>query len=210
MQAAHAVSSVIPSSHGAVFEVLARTEVPLSARAVAALTDGRVSHTQANTALKSLVAAGIVSSESRPPANLYTLNRRHVAADPIVALVSMRTELLDRMRTTVESWDPKPAATWLFGSFARGDATLDSDIDVLVVRPDSVDQDAPAWQQQTAQFEQDVFDWSGNDCNAVEFSHTEFIELASAGERLPTDVARDGIHLFGDPLPRAAIRRGHP
>jgi predicted nucleotidyltransferase len=209
VQAAHAVSSVIPSSHGAVLEVLARTEMPLSARAVAALTDGRVSHTQANTVLKSLTAAGIVSSESRPPANLYTLNRRHVAADPIVALVSMRTELLDRMHRAVASWDPEPAAMWLFGSFARGDATDDSDIDVLVIRPDSVGQDAPPWQKQITQFEQDVSDWSGNDCNAVEFSRSEFIELATAGERLPTDVARDGIHLFGDPLPRAAIRRGH-
>ena len=210
MQAAHPVSSVIPSSHGAVLEVLARTEMPLSARAVAALTDGRVSHTQANTVLKSLAAAGIVSSESRPPANLYSLNRRHVAADPIVSLVSMRTELFDRMHGAVESWAPQPAAMLLFGSFARGDATADSDIDMLLIRPDSVDQDAPAWQKQIAQFEQDVADWSGSDCNAVEFSQSEFVELATAGERLPSDVARDGIHLYGDPLPRAAIRRGNP
>ena len=73
MQAAHSVSSVIPSSYGAVLEVLARTEMPLSARAIAGLTDERVSHTQTNTVLKSLAAAGIVSSESRPPANLYIL-----------------------------------------------------------------------------------------------------------------------------------------
>lgn len=208
VQAAHPISSVIPSSHGAVLEVLARTETPLSARAIARLTDGRVSHTQTNAVLKALETAGIVASESRPPAYLYTLDRRHVAADPIVALASMRTVLFDRMRAAVASWDPEPAAAWLFGSFARGDATADSDVDVLLIRPDRVDEDDAAWQVQTAQFEQDVRDWSGNDCNTIEFDRQEFADLITSKERLPADVAHDGIHLFGDPLPRGAIRRG--
>ena len=208
VQAAHPISSVIPSSHGAVLEILARTDTPLSARAIARLTDGRVSHTQANAILKALTTAGIVNSESRPPAYLHTLNRQHVAADPIVALASMRTVLFDRMRAAVASWDTEPAAAWVFGSFARGNATADSDIDVLIVRPDSTDEDDPAWQGQIAQFEQDVRDWSGNDCNAIEFSRREFAELVESRERLPADVAHDGIHLFGDPVPRGAIRRG--
>lgn len=210
VQAAHPISSIIPSSHGAVLEVLARTDVPLSARAIARLTDGRVSHTQANTVLKSLNAAGIVIGESRPPSNLYTLNRRHVAADPIAALASMRIVLFDRMSAAVTSWDPEPAAVWVFGSFARGTATTDSDIDVVVVRTDFVDEDDPEWQRQLAQFEQDVRDWSGNDCRTIEFGRQEFDELIASEERLPTDVAHDGIHLFGDPIPRGAIRRGQP
>jgi len=208
MQAAHAISSIIPSSHGAVLEVLARTDTSLSARAVARLTDGRVSHTLANTVLKSLKAAGIVTCETHPPAILYSLNRRHVAADAVVALASMRTVLFDRMRSTITSWDPEPAAAWVFGSFARGEAHTDSDIDILVVRPDSVGEDDPAWQRQITRFDQDVRDWSGNDCNTIEFGRREFAELVASSERLPTDVADDGIHLFGDPVPRGAIRRG--
>ncbi|MEA2023190.1 MAG: nucleotidyltransferase domain-containing protein [Actinomycetota bacterium] len=208
MQSAHPISSVIPSSHGAVLEILARTETPLSARAIARLTDRRVSHTQANAVLKALETVGIVTSESRPPAYLYTLNRRHVAADAVVALASMRTILFDRMRASISSWDPAPAAAWVFGSFARGSATADSDIDALVIRPDSIDDDDPAWQAEIAQFEQDVRDWSGNDCNTIEFDRREFGDLIESGERLPVDVARDGIHLFGEPIPRGAIRRG--
>ena len=208
MQAAHPISSIIPSSHGSVLEVLARTETPLSARAIARLTDGRVSHTQANTVLKSLDAAGIVNSEARPPAHLYSLNRRHVAADAIAALASIRTVLFDRMRAAIAEWDPGPAAVWLFGSFARGDATADSDIDILVIRVDPADEDDPGWQAQIAQFEQDVRDWSGNDCNTIEFGRREFDDLTDSGGRLPADVAHDGIHLFGDPVPRGAIRQG--
>jgi len=208
VQAAHPISSIIPSSHGVVLEVLARTDTPLSARAIARLTEGRVSHTQANAVLKALGAAGIVTSESHPPSNLYSLNRQHVAADPIMALVSMRSVLFDRMRTAVASWDPEPAAVWVFGSFARGDATTASDMDVLVVRPDSVGEDDPSWHRQISQLEQDVRDWSGNDCNTIEFGRRTFAELVDSGDRLPTDVAHDGIHLFGNPIPRGEIRRG--
>jgi len=208
MQAAHPISAIIPSSYGAVLEVLARTDTSLSARAIARLTDGRVSHTQANTVLKSLEATGIVTSETHPPAILYTFNRQHVAADAVVALASLRTVLFDRMRSTIASWDPEPAAAWVFGSFARGNATADSDIDILVIRPDSTGEDDPAWQRQIAQFDQDVRGWSGNDCNTIELGRREFAELIASRERLPADVADDGIHLFGDPVPRGAIRRG--
>lgn len=207
MQAAHPISSIIPSSHGVVLEILARTDTSLSARAIARLTDGRLSHTQANTVLKALDIAGIVTSESHPPAILYAFNRRHVAADAVVALASMRTVLFDRMRSTIASWNPEPAAAWVFGSFARGDATADSDIDILIVRPETVGEDDPTWQRQIAQFDQDVREWSGNDCNTVEFSRREFAELIASRERLPSDVADDGIHLFGEPVPRGAIRR---
>ena len=69
------ISSVIPSAHGPVLAVLARTSEPLSGRRVAALTDGKVGQRRANEVLGALADAGIVLREHRPPAKLYRLNR---------------------------------------------------------------------------------------------------------------------------------------
>lgn len=207
MDLSHPITTVIPSSHGDVLEVLTHTNVPLSARAVAALTDGRVSHTQVGNALRHLVSVGLVSRESHPPANLYQLNRNHVAADPVVVLASLRSVLLDRMRDAVAGWQPKADAVWLFGSFARGEGSTDSDIDILVLTPSNVDEDDPTWMNQIAMFSSDVQAWSGNSCTIVEYRRSEFDAFIDAGERLPRDIARDGVRLAGADIPRVAIRK---
>ncbi|MFV1971990.1 MAG: nucleotidyltransferase domain-containing protein [Acidimicrobiia bacterium] len=207
MDLSHPMTTAIPSSHGDVLEVLAHTDVALSARAIAALTNGRVSHTQVGNALRHLVSVGLVFRESHPPANLYQLNRDHVAADPVVAMASLRAALLGRMRSSVATWDPHADAVWLFGSFARGEGSADSDIDVLVLVPPSVDDDDPTWMNQLDKFSSDVQMWSGNSCRIVEYRRSEFDDLTDEGERLPRDIARDGIRLAGSDIPRVAIRR---
>jgi hypothetical protein len=90
------ISSVIPSAHGAVLAVLARTHEPLSGRRVAALTDGRVGQRRVNDVLGELADAGIVRCERHPPAKLYVLNREHVAAAGIIALANQWEALLRR------------------------------------------------------------------------------------------------------------------
>ena len=74
MDLANPMQSVIPSAHGAVLGVLARTDEPLSGRRVAELTRPRFTQTRVNAVLQNLAHAGIVLRESHPPANLYRLN----------------------------------------------------------------------------------------------------------------------------------------
>ncbi len=207
MNLSHPITTAIPSSHGDVLEVLAHTNVALSARAIADLTNGRVSHTQVGTSLRHLVSVGLVFGESHPPANLYWLNRNHVAADPVVLLASLRTELLDRMRDAVATWDPRADAVWLFGSFARGEGSAEGDIDVLVLVPPSVSEDDPVWANQLSVFSSDVQMWSGNTCRIVELGRGEFDDMIDVGERLPRDIARDGVRLAGLDIPRIAVRK---
>jgi predicted nucleotidyltransferase len=45
---------------------------------------------------------------------------------------------VERIRDAVAGWEIKPIHAGLFGSFARGVADAESDIDVLVVRPESL------------------------------------------------------------------------
>ncbi len=202
------ISSVIPSGHGAVLGVLARTERPLSGRTVAELTDGQVSRSRTNDVLSELTSAGLVLCEKQPPAKLYVLNRSHVAAEAIVALAQLRDRLLDRMRTRFEEWPLPPLAAWLFGSFARGEGDVRSDIDVFIVRPDTIDADDPRWTSQLDAFTADVTAWSGNGCSAIDYSNAEFVKMVDAAERIAADVRRDGILLsgsdvFGSAKPKA-------
>ncbi|MEX2658141.1 MAG: nucleotidyltransferase domain-containing protein [Acidimicrobiales bacterium] len=202
------IRSVIPSGHGAVLAVLAGTERPLSGRRVGELAGDRLSQSRANEVLRELAAAGVVLSEEQPPARLYVLNREHVAADAILGLARMRQTLLDRMRARVGTWEPAPASAWLFGSFARGEGDVHSDIDVLVVRPDEVSQEDPTWDAQVDAFATAVQRWAGNHCSVVEYSEPELTDLVERDERLAAELRRDGVHLGGrvDRLARVPTR----
>lgn len=202
MDLSHPIDSVIPSAHGAVLAVLARTDRPLSGRRTTELVGGRVAQSRVNSILKVLTEAGLVLVEEQPPAKLYRLNRKHVAAEAIVALAGLRDELLSRMRTHLAAWPVPPVAVWLFGSAARGDGSPSSDLDVLVIRPDQVEADHADWTDQLDSFSAEVTAWSGNECAVTEYSETELNELVSAGERLVSEIQRDAIHLAGARIDR--------
>lgn len=216
MDLSNPIRSVIPLSQGVVLEILARTDAPLTGRTIASLANGRASQAQISRVLQELVAAGLVIRRKHPPAHLFTLNRDHVAADAVEQLARLRETLLERMRHQIAAWQVPPAAVWLFGSLARGEGDVASDIDVLLLAPDGVSgvtgrNDAaespdPKWSDQVDQFSDDVYRWSGNDCRVVEFTEPEFAAMLQRGDRLALDVIQDGVHLGGKPLPRR--RRG--
>ncbi|RAX50572.1 hypothetical protein DQ353_03210 [Arthrobacter sp. AQ5-05] len=58
-------------------------------------------------------------------------------------MAQTKRRLLLGMQQLIRPWDVQPLAVTMFGSAARGEMTLDSDIDVLVVLPDDVG-DVPA------------------------------------------------------------------
>lgn len=196
------IRSVIPSAHGNVLTILARTDQPLSGRGVAALTDGQLSPKGVNLALRALVAAGVVLVDDHPPAKLYRLNRRHLAADAVIALAELRPRLIEAMRAALASWDRPPAGAWLFGSAARGEGDADSDLDVVIVRNNDVDAEDPQWTAQVDGFTDDVRAWSGNRCAVVEYSDHEFTELMASDERLARDLRTEGVALTGRHLAR--------
>lgn len=139
-------------------------------------------------------------------AHLYQLNREHVAAEAIILLAQLRERLLQRIRENVATWNPAPEAVWLFGSFARGEGDEASDIDLLIIRPTELaetDGDVySVWEQQMLDLIECVITWSGNDCRIVEYTRDEYEALLQSGERLPRDIARDGIRLAGRKVPR--------
>jgi predicted nucleotidyltransferase len=194
------ISSVIPSAHGVVLVVLARTTEPLSGRKVAELTNGKVSQKQANNVLGELSEAGVVLRESRPPAKLYRLNRDHVAADGILALTEIWGRLVQRIRDEISLWGIPALSACLFGSAARGEASTGSDIDVLLVRRgdgSSSEEGEQQWQDQVDRLTERVTTWSGNPCEVLELTPSELQAATLRDDRLARDLRRDAILLVG-------------
>jgi predicted nucleotidyltransferase len=200
MDLANPIQSVIPSAHGAVLSVLARTDRLLSARRIAELTKPKFSQRRVNDVLGQMAEAGLVLRESQPPSNLYRLNRDHVAAEAISALVHLWRTLLERIRAELDMWSVPPEAAWLFGSAARGEGTERSDIDIFLVLPASgltSEAIAEVWEQQTQALTEKIKAWSGNRCELIEM---ELAELSAAIERddlLVRDLREHAVALAG-------------
>ena len=192
--------------HGRVLAVLARTDKPLTGRTVASLVQPHTSLRGVQVTLDALVANGVVSRERAGRAYLYTLNRDHLAAAPILALANMRPELQNRIRAEIDLWDPAPVAVWLFGSVARGEADTDSDVDLLVVSPDTVDPDLPAWLEQVDTLSSHITRWTGNGCEVLELSSSELAAAVARDERLIAELRHDAVPLAGA-QPRVLLRK---
>lgn len=206
MQFPEPISTAFPGLHGRVLGVLARTERALTGRAVAGLLRTPASTSGVQKALDDLVRNGLVTSEPAGRAKLYTLNREHVAYSAIDQLAHLREILLARLRTEAESWEQPAVSVWLFGSTARGQGGPDSDLDLLVVRPNAVHDADPTWLRQLETLTEHATAWSGNSCEVVEFSVQELDDLIRRGERLVTELRRDAVPVAGTP-PRQSLTR---
>lgn len=190
------LTSVTPTLDGDALAVLAGGDVEMSGREVHRLA-GRGSEHGMRKVLDRLAAEGVVLRRSAGQANLYKLNRDHLAAAAIESLAGLRQELLRRMRAAVDGWDLTAQVVVLFGSVARGAAERGSDIDLLVVRPDAVDAEDPTWRAQLTGLADAVSAWTGNDTRLLEYSRAEYAEAAAAGETVLADALRDGIEIAG-------------
>jgi predicted nucleotidyltransferase len=144
--------------------------------------------------LRRLVAQGIVLRKPHGSLSTYRLNRDHLAAGAILAIAAVAAEFRRRLEGELESWPIQPVYAAVFGSAGRGKMTISSDIDILLVRQDSCDEDA--WQQQVLDLTRTVTQWTGNEARPLEYT---VAELSAGPEPVLADVVRDGLTLHGDP-----------
>lgn len=196
MDLAHPIRAAIPSLDGPVLEVLARTTRPLTGREVHRLV-GVGSENGVRAVLNRLATQGLVSSDVRSNAVFYTLNSEHLAAPAIQSLANLRNALIDRLREVVSGWEPAPVHASLFGSVARGDGTVGSDVDLLLVRPSKVTATAPRWTAQTDRLADDVHAWTGNHCQLYELSRRELAQHVSTREPIVESWRRDAVTIYG-------------
>lgn len=191
----HPFRVVTPTLDGDVLALLARADEGFSGRQLHRLL-GRASEPGVRRAAERLVGQGIVLRHEVGRAKVYRLNRHHLAAAHVEGLAELRATLIARLRTSLKSWDEPPLTAILFGSAARGEATPQSDIDLLLVRRESIDEDSPIWREQLSKLERDATEWTGNDARVLEYGAKELADQGVAA--VVAEAVSGGIELFGD------------
>lgn len=181
--------ALTPTLDGDVLLVLARADAAFTGGELARLiphasTDG------VRKAAQRLVEHGTVTLEPVGNAYTYRLNRDHVLADPIMAIAAAHDRVSERVRAHVDQWPTPPTAVMLFGSAARREMAPDSDIDVLVVGSEQVED---------AMFELAKYlsSWTGNDVRPLRLDEAEVVKRLADHDALLDSILRDGRVLWG-------------
>jgi predicted nucleotidyltransferase len=192
-------SAVAPSIEGDVLVALAGTTRPLTGREVAILVR-RGSQRSVADALDRLTRQGLVHREHAGRAYLHSLNRDHLLAPVVEGLAGTSSNLVSRLRETLGSWSVPPAHASLFGSAARHEGGVESDIDLFIVRPHQIHSEDPAWAAQVSELADLVRAWTGNHASIAELGRDEVPEFRRAAPPVLDNLRRDGIDLAGIPL----------
>jgi predicted transcriptional regulator len=195
MDLSNPLRAVAPGVEGDVLAVLLRTHAPLTGARVAALAER--SETQVREVLRRQEQHGLVDVERHGQSYSYALNREHVLVPGLELLHSAMPTIEDRLRQLVADWVVAPTALLMFGSAARRDGDSDSDVDLLLVRPDDRDADDEAWSMQRHELARRVERWTGNAAQIVEFSTAELAKAVMREEPLIAQLRDDGILLAG-------------
>lgn len=189
------VEALIPGVQGRVLAVLARTEAELTMRSVAELAG--VSANQATVVLNRLVRLGLVERREVGAAALVRLIRENEAARSVLELVDLRRGVLDRLKGEAKKIRPVPTCLAVFGSFARGEAHENSDVDVLAVPPPDTQTDTGRWTAALGQWSDRAARIAGNPVNLLEVTLAELPSLVRR-ERAPwRTIVDEAVVLIG-------------
>ena len=192
MQLNRPLATITPTLDADVLAVLAQHEVTYTAGQLHRIL-GRYSEEGIRKVLLRLVRQGVVQSTKIGGTYTYQLNREHLAAGPIIQLAHLAQTLFQQIEKHLEDWDPRPRYAAIFGSAARGAMTEESDIDILLVRPDNAPIDI--WDAQVSALTSNVSRWTGNDVRPLEYTDSEL--FAAGNELVIRDVVRDGLTVAG-------------
>lgn len=193
MQIQHPFRTVTAALDGDVLFALAQVEVPLTAPAIAKVVS-EYSLSGVRKTLARLVGQGVVSESILGRTKAFALNMDHLATRPIRMLAELRIELVMRLDRLVEEIIPGAPFVALFGSAARGEMRIDSDIDLFLVRDEGMSDDD--WEYCLTEISDAVRRWTGNTCNPVSYQAEELEGRSEEG--LIKEVLRDGQLIVGD------------
>jgi predicted nucleotidyltransferase len=170
---------------------LLRTDAPLTGRQVHALVSDDYSLWTVQEALKALAQLGLVNTETFGRAGVHTINEDHVSVAPLRSLLDPIAALTGTVR---EAIDDDVSTVILFGSIARGEAHINSDIDLAVIAP-------TGWNGR-ADLEDAIRTRLGNHCDVLVFTPEDFTRRPGLAEPVVHEILAEGIALIGS-IPRA-------
>jgi predicted nucleotidyltransferase len=191
------VEAVIPGARGKVLAVFAETTAGLSVRTAARLSG--VSLAQTSRILPELATLGVINRTDVPPSTIYQLVEENVASRAIRLLARSRDQVLAELGELAKSMVIPPVSIIVFGSFARGEARPDSDVDVVMVRERHVDASSE-WSEGIDEWRRGARRLTGNEVEVMEVDQLEVSSLLRSRRPVWQDIRRDGVVVFGKTL----------
>jgi predicted nucleotidyltransferase len=199
------IQALIPGVQGRILAVLAQTSAELNLRTLARLSG--VSLAQASRVMPGLVELGVVERRDVPPSALFRLVEGHVASRAVLTLARARETVLEELGRSAGELSPPPVSVIVFGSLARGEARATSDVDVVVVRPEDVDEEDERWHADLERWRQEARRLTGNRVEIVEVGESDVARFLRGRRPLWTEVAREGVVVFGRGVAELRARR---
>ena len=199
------MQSVIPGAQGRILAVLAESTAYLNLRTIALLAG--TSPAQTSRILPELARSGLVERREAPPSALFRLVDDNVGSRIVRALSRSRETVLAELGSQAETLEPSPVSVIVFGSFARGEAEADSDLDVLFVQPKSTNDDDYRWAAAVEGWRQFARRLTGNRVEVVETSESNVGRFLRSHKTLWADIVRDGVVVYGKSLESLRERR---
>lgn len=189
------VEAVIPGVQGRILAVLAETTAELNLRTIARLAG--VSPAQASRVLPTLVELGLVDRRDVPPSALFSLVDENVAVRAVRTLSRARDAALTELGALTAMIEPRPISVIVFGSFARGEAVAQSDLDVVIVRPQDVGEDDEHWVATTDAWRSAAQRLTGNSVGVLEVDEAESARRLRRPTGVWAAIAHEGVVVCG-------------
>ena len=140
MAAAADIEDVIPGAQGRILGALMRLDGPRTISDVARLAD--VSRDRAADVVGELERLGLVERQRVGRAHLISLIEENPVTESLREIERVHERSVDRLTRAARSIRPAPQFMALYGSWARQEATAESDLDVAVIADPDADRDA--------------------------------------------------------------------
>lgn len=179
-----------------ILRFLVKSQAQLNGREIA--KNVGLSHVKAHTALKDLTKQGVVIMRSAGNSLVYWLNEEHFLVKEIIRPAFEKEDgLFEYISRLIlkEISSPKPLSIVLFGSFAKGNASADSDIDVVIVYPHS--KNKPVISKELSEAEKKITSLFGNHLSSVPFSIDEFQNKLKRKDAFINEIVRTGKVIYG-------------
>lgn len=134
-------------------------------------------------------------------ANAYRLNHEHLLVGPALEMLHSLDRLETQLAGTILGWPVPCPGGAPFGSAARRDGTTRSDLDVLLLRPDTVAVDDRARRARLDDTASQVERWTGNPLPWVEFGTGTFTQMITTHEPLIGELRHDAHWLVAPEPP---------
>lgn len=169
----------------------------LSGNTLAKLTG--VSRPKANQALRFLVSQGILSQRSVGKSFLYRICAGHILLEQVLLpLLEFQKNIYTDLGSFIaKHLKPRPASIILYGSFARGEETPDSDLDIVLV----YEKNAKVLPLNT--YDQAIATINRRYGNGLSIRRThknQLLQRYKSGDSLILNIVHEGLVIYGKPF----------